>query len=108
MVLCNLDALLLFTSRYCLVVSRMIGSLNVYIISVIVGVRLKKNRCKKFHYLGRSLRFGKILLYFSKILFLPSLRLEKNESVFPKMRKEKTSLVFFLNRTFDKIQIEPP
>jgi hypothetical protein len=25
------------------------------------------------------------------------------ESVFPKTRKEKTSLVFFLNRTFDKI-----
>jgi hypothetical protein len=32
----------------------------------------------------------------------------KNMREFPKMRKEKPSLVFFLNRTFDKIQIETP
>jgi hypothetical protein len=36
---CNLDALLLFTSRFCLVVSRMIGSLNVYINKCIYNFR---------------------------------------------------------------------
>jgi hypothetical protein len=47
-----------------LVVSRMIGSLNVYIISVIiVGVGLKKNRCKKFHYLLL------LIFFFLKIYF---------------------------------------